>query len=535
MPDGVFDPATVPVYPVVRMSLVRGQACVDDELVTVPRGMEPREAALAVVARRAAAREGSIQAVRAVASDEAGHSWAMVVDAHGKAWSLDDAAQVKNAPNGGHRGSGQARVGARVAVLGAAVVLIGGLVGGLAVARSDSGASPSVATRTVVPTATATELPVVAPVGWSAQALWSSPQVPSPDTSAQAGPGVVVTGQSVFAVTTSSGGALSLSSLSARSGAPVWSKKLQGSQVTQGPVLAKVQGAPVVLVATDTKVSAWSLAGLPVGSWSVPVSTGTTGVVLTPAGPIIPRSQTTVSIVGPGMKLLARALPAGGRPVALLGQGTLVVTDTSGHAWRVTSPAVAGTPATLAVPKGWSGGTTVAVTSSSLIQAWRPAKTTTTDTVILRSSPLTSLTPRWTSKAITTGSRGSELLTSPSGGLGVLGGSVVDLATGGLRSLPAGWTAQLVSDRVIWATNTDQKIVAASPAGAALGGARTGTTPSTTGNDDGTGGIGAVVPVGLVGSSALVIGSADNIPRLYLLPTAAPRPAATPQTSGGTR
>lgn len=267
----------------------------------------------------------------------------------------------------------------------------------------------------------------------------------------------------------------------------------------------------------------------------MPVSTGTTGVVLTPAGPIIPRSQTTVSIVGPGMKLLVRALPAGGRPVALLGQGALLVTDVSGHAWRVTSPAVAGAPLTLAVPKGWSGGTTVAVTGSSLIQAWRPAKAASTDTVILRSSPLATLKPGWTSKAITVGSRGSALLTSPSGALGVLGGSVVDLGTGGLRGLPQGWTAQLVSDRVIWATNTDQKIVAASPAGAALGGARTGTTPATTGNDDGAGGTQAVVPVGLVGSSALVIGTADSVPRLYLLPTAAAQPAAKSQPSGGAR
>ena len=58
MSNDAFDPSAVPVYPQVRLSLVRGQVTVDDEPVAVPAGMTPQEAGVQVVAARAAAREG---------------------------------------------------------------------------------------------------------------------------------------------------------------------------------------------------------------------------------------------------------------------------------------------------------------------------------------------------------------------------------------------------------------------------------------------------------------------------------------------
>ena len=525
-----FDPTTVPVYPQVRLSLVRGQVTVDDDPVAVPAGMTPQEAGVQVVAARAAAREGSIQAVQAVACDEAGNTWRMVIDADGGVWPLTQAG-ASAAPAARGARTGQKHVGARVAVLGTAVVLVGGLVGGLVVAHRHPGPPPHAAvTRTVTPTATPTELPVAAPVGWSPQALWSSGPVAAPDSSQQSTAPAAVSGQFVYAVRTSGDGGLSLAALSTRTGASVWSKDLNGSSVAHGPVLGHVAGVPVVMVATDTAVSAWSMQGQPLGDWAVPtVGTGDTAVSLTPAGPIIPRSQTTVSIVGLGGKLVTRALPPGGRAVAILAGDTLLVTDTAGHAWRVTSPTVAGNPTTLPAPKGWTGGTTVAVTGTTLVQQWTPAKTTSTGAVLLRATALNGLRGGWTSAAINTQNAASPLLVSPSGTVGVLGSAVVDLHTGGLWDLPVGWSAQRAGDQVIWCTNADQQLVAASLTGAPQGAAPAGTTPTLNNATGSTGASDPAIPAGTIGTSALVIGTADNTPRLYLLPhtAAATTPSAT--------
>ncbi|NYJ76531.1 hypothetical protein [Allobranchiibius huperziae] len=522
-----FDPSVVPVYPKVRLSLVRGQVTVDDEPVTVPPGMTPQEAGVQVVAARAAAREGAIQAIQAVASDEAGNTWRMVIDADGRVWPLTESG-ASASTDGSTSRNGQKRTGVRVAVLGTAVVLVGGGIAGIVVAHHGEAPAPHAAvTRTVTPSATPTELPVAAPVGWSPQAAWSSAAVASVDASQQTASPVAVGGRSIYAVTTHGNGDLALSALSARTGAPVWSKDLAGSSVTTGPTLGRVAGVSVVMVATDTDVSAWSMTGQRLGDWPVPASGTDTTVLLTPAGPIIPRSQTTVSIVGLGGKLVTRALPPGGHAVAILPKDTLLATDTGGHAWKVTSPTVAGNPITLPAPKGWTGGTTVAVTETTLIQQWTPAKATSTGTVVLRATALNGLRAGWTTGSIDTQNAASPLLMSPSGTVGVLGSSVVDLRTGGLHSLPAGWTTQLAGDQVIWCTNADQQTVAATTTGVPLGGASTGTTSNL---NNANGSTDPVIPAGVVGTSALVIGSADDTPRLYLLPSTTATGSATAST-----
>lgn len=532
-----FDPTTVPVYPQVRLSLVRGQVTVDDEPVTVPVGMTPQQAGVQVVAARAAAREGSIQAVRTVACDEGGNTWPMVVDADGRVWSLTESGQSAQATGSGSP-AGKKRIGVRIAVLGAMVVLIGGGIGALIAAHHSHAVPHPAGTHAVTPSATPTELPVTAPIGWSAQASWSSAPVAAPTSNRPTTTPVAINGASVYAVTTTSSGGLSLRALSARTGEGAWSKALTGSFVAQGPVMGNVAGVPVVLVATNTTVSAWSLQGQPLGDWPIPdAGTADTTVVLTPAGPIIPRSQTTVSIVGLGGKLITRALPPGGRAVAILAKDTLLVTDTAGHAWKVTSPTVAGEAVALPAPKGWTGGTTVAVTGTTLIQQWTPATaTTTTGAVLLRATALDGLRPGWTTAVITTQNAASPLLVSPSGTVGVLGLAVVDLHTGARHALPAGWTAQLAGDEVIWCTNADQQTVAASPTGAPQGGASVGTTPTLGTANGTTGGSDPVIPAGTVGTSALVIGSADDTPRLYLLPsnTATPAAPTTPSSAQST-
>ncbi|MBO1768263.1 hypothetical protein [Allobranchiibius sp. GilTou38] len=530
--DG-FDPARVPAYPQVRMSLVRGQVTVDEEPVTVPPGMTPQEAGVQLVAARAAAREGSIQAIRAIAEDEAGNTWPMVIDADGQVWPMTESWGSAEA-SGATQRNGQKRTGVRVAVLGTAVVLVGGGIAGVVLAHHGGAPAPHPAvTRTVTPSATPTELPVAAPVGWSPQAAWSSAAVASVDATQQSASPVAVNGSLIYAVTTRGSGDLALTALSTRSGAPVWIKDLAGSSVAAGPALGRVAGVPVVMVATDTDVSVWSLTGQRLGEWPVPTSGTDTAVVLTPAGPIIPRSQTTVSIVGLGGKLVTRALPPGGRAVAILPKDTLLATDGSGHAWRVTSPTVAGNPTTLPAPKGWTGGTTVAVTDTTLIQQWTPTKATTTGTVLLRATALNGFRAGWTSESIDTQNAASPLLVSPSSTVGVLGFSVVDLHTGAVHPLPAGWTAQQAGDRVIWCSNADQQTVAASTTGAPLGGASTGTTSTLSNANGSTGATDPVTPAGLVGTSALVIGSADDTPRLYLLPSttpAAPSASSTPSS-----
>lgn len=527
-----FDPASVPVYPVVRMSLVGDQVLVDDVPVVVPPGVEPRVAGLSVVAARAAAREGAVQAIRAVASDGAGNSWPVVVDADGGVWPLDKVGSTPTSPGRRTgRGSTRSRVGVRLGVGAAAVVVAVTAVGGVVLlGHSSAPASGPVSTVTVTPSATATELPVIAPVGWSAQAVWSSVPVPSPAGAPTAAP-VVVSGATVFTVIAHGVGGVAVAALNARTGAVQWSRPVTGSQVSAGPVLGRVNGSSVVMVATDTRVVAFSPAGVAVGSWPVPTNGGaaTGGVVLSAAGPILPRSQTTVSIVGPGNKLLTRALPPGGRAVAVLGRGAVLVTDTAGHAYRVTSPTVAGKPVTLPAPKGFTGGSTVAVTGGQLVQSWTSAKAGAggAQMQVLRASALSTLRPSWTTAAIPASSAATPVMVSPDGRTGVAGSVVVNLATGASSALPAGWSPLGVGSGVIWCRNADQKVVAASPAGAVIGGAGTGTSPSqgTVGGGSGQ----PVSPYALVGGSALVLASADSVPRLYLLPAlASPAGAASP-------
>ncbi|MDQ2850803.1 MAG: hypothetical protein M3Y49_08720, partial [Actinomycetota bacterium] len=324
--DG-FDPTRVPVYPVVRMSLVGDRVTVDDVVVVVPPGVEPRVAGLSVVAARAAARQGAVQAVRAVASDGVGNSWPVVVDGDGTVWSLNTPGATPVTTKRGGSGRTGSRVGVRLVVGGAALGLAAAVMGGVVVLGHSGSAHAAVATVTVTPSATATELPVSAPVGWSAQAEWSSVPVPSPAGASSPAPMVAVSGSTVFAVITRGTGGLSVAVLSARTGAVAWARPVTGSQVVAGPVVGRMNGAPVVMVATDTRVVAFTPAGSPVGSWAVPVNAaaGSRAVVLTPAGPILARSQTTVSIVGPGNTLVARALPPGGRAVAVLAGGAVLV------------------------------------------------------------------------------------------------------------------------------------------------------------------------------------------------------------------
>ncbi len=119
-----FDPASMPVYPVVRMCLVGAQGTVDDVPVVVPAGVEPRVAGLNVVAARAAACEGAGQAIYAVASDGAGHSWPVVVDSDARVWQLNKAG---TAPGPGGRSESErarSRVGMRLVVGGAALWVV---------------------------------------------------------------------------------------------------------------------------------------------------------------------------------------------------------------------------------------------------------------------------------------------------------------------------------------------------------------------------------------------------------------------------
>ncbi|XAS78326.1 hypothetical protein V3G39_18010 (plasmid) [Dermatophilaceae bacterium Sec6.4] len=533
MTQGLFDPSRVPVYPVVRMSLVGDLVTVDDVVVVVPPGVEPRIAGLNVVAARAAARQGAVQAVRAVACDGAGNSWPVVVDGHGKMWPLDTPGATPVTGKRSGSGRTRSRVGVRLAVSGSAVALAVAVMGGVVLLGHSGGAGAAVATVTVTPSATPTELPVTAPVGWSAQASWSSVAVPAPSGASTPAPMVAVSGTTVFTVITRGVGGLSVAALHARTGAVAWARPVTGSQVTAGPVLGAINGAPVVMVATNTAVVAFTPAGVPVGSWTVPVTAaaGSSAVVLTPAGPILPRTQTTVSIVGPDNTLMARALPPGGRAVAVLGGGAVLVTDTTGHAYKVTSPTVAGTPIGLPAPKGYTGGVTVAVTATQLVQSWSPTKATAgggAPVQVLRASALSTLTPSWTGAQIPATSGATGLMTSPDGRTGVAGARVVNLTTGAVGGLPAGWSPLGVGNGVIWCHNANQQVVAVTASGAVIGGAGTGTDPAPTPG----GGTGQpVTPYALVGRSALVLAAADSVPRLYLLPAdpgAATSPAPSP-------
>lgn len=513
-----FDPHSVPAFPVARLS-VDGYGVWTVDGVCVRPGSEESgvQAALRQVAARAANRPAGALCV--VVRDEQGRTFRSVVTSDGSLHDLD-------ADPGAAGRRRRRRRGVLVFAGAASVVVLA--TGAAAVVATTSPARPVVTatvTRAVSPTPT--QLPAAGLSGFSNVASWSSPSVAQ--LPAQ-GIAAAVSGGRIFAVLgSSSGQSLSLAQLSPRTGQPVWAQKIAGESATVAPLVGTINGRAVVMVATNSAVTAVGLDGGDSQSWAVPAGAQQPAVVLTPAGPVIATSPTSAAIVGPAGTLVQRSLPAGGTGWWPLPDGALLVTDQAGHVWRSADPLVAGPASVVRGPAKLTGAGTVAVTSRVLVRAWSTAASS-GSSVVLAGYRMPGLQPLWTARSMTSDiSGGNPAQVSADGRWLAFGAGVVDLSTGNLVALPQGSVVLSMDASLVWARSASGQVTAFDH-----GGQPVPSAAAVPGQGDPAGqAISDAAPVGHVGSAVLVAAAAPQQAdqRLYLLPPTAPPATASAPSS----
>lgn len=515
----VFDPRSVPAFPVARLSVDAYGVWTVDGVCVRPESKESGvQAALRQVAARAANRPTNALCV--VVRDEQGRTFRSVVTSDGSLHDLD------TDPGAADRRRHRRRGILVFAVAASALVLA---TGAAAVVASSSPAQP-VVTSTVTQAAspTQTQLPAAGLAGFSDVASWSSPSVTQ--LPAQ-GIAATVSGGRIFAVLgSSSGQSLSLAQLSPRTGQPVWTHKIDGESASVAPVVGTINGRAVVMVATNSAVTAVGLDGGGSQSWEVPAGAEQPAVVLTPAGPVIAVSPTSASIVGPAGTLVQRSLPAGSRGWWPLPGGALLVTDQAGHVWRSAAPLVAGPASVVRGPAKLTGSGTVAVTSQVLVRAWSAAGSQ-GSSVVLTGYRMPGLQPLWTARSVTSDVGSSNVpQVSADGRWLAFGADVVDLGSGKLMGLPQGATVASMDASVVWARSSSGQVIAFDHSGRPVASAA-----AVPGQDDQDGqAISGATPVGHVGSAVLVSATAPQQAdqRLYLLARVAPPATGTaPRTT----
>ncbi|AKU15041.1 hypothetical protein [Luteipulveratus mongoliensis] len=515
-----FDPQSVPVYPVGRMEIRPGadgrdeSAWLDGYEVPIPHGSSAREVLIEAMAARAAARPGSIKALRVVGLDANGSELELVVTADGTVH--DVSAQASDSDS---------MVVTRKMLLGVGAgltVVATGLVGAIALTSRDAPPPQAAGTRTVTytppATPTPTQLPALAPPGWSDHAEWASP----PITSAR--PDVAVTGRGessvVWMVT---GQPQRMTAVSGTNGHVLWSVAL-GDQVTAGPVATVVNGQPVVMVVTGNTLRAWPADGSKASagqSWALPTGSR---VTLTAGGPIVRLDGQHVGLVD-GAQLVQRVLPAAATPVAVL-PGARLVAALGGQVWTVTTNTTAPAPAQLVAPKGTSVGSVVYADAQRLVATL--VKGADTQHVQLASFPLAGgpkRNPQWHTGLLPAISIDPQQGLPVGDGWGVYGTTAVPWATGKAVGLPRDWSTFAISGKLGWGRSGD-RILTVTEKGLA-GASRTppGAPVATEGATTPVG------PVAMADGLALIPAADGRTTRVYAVLPEDPSATAPPSTT----
>lgn len=375
---------------------------------------------MAEAAGHAARRQGSVRAVRVVATDAEGDTWPLVVTADGEV--LDAPERPDGSEGRSFRWWWVALPVGVIALVTALAVVTMTVGGGESPARAASTSSASAAPRP-----TPTQLPVPAPPGWAELASWSAPVGDASGSE----PVVAIAGGKVFVAT---GDAVAAHVTA--TGTQAWSEETDGP-VTAGPAATVVDGRRVVVAATASSVYAWSPAsGKQIGKWDL--SSGDE-VTMTETGPVVTGQDRHGRVIVDG-ELVSRVIPAEAEIVGPGEAGSLLVAGAPGQVWSVGDDKVAGSPLALEAPKdtkfvrvvAWTGKTVVAAFTATGKKA-DPSK------VVLRSYAKGAWEPQWTSKAVP--DRGDEdLMTVATGGAwGTYGPRLVDLRTGEVKGLPEQW------------------------------------------------------------------------------------------------
>ncbi len=436
-PPEAVDVSRVPVYPVVRLELrstgdnVARGTC-DGRGVAEGSPAEVRHSLLEAAAQVASRRPG--RAVRvALVGDEFDGGPFGVVTATGEL--IDSAVPTETGPSRRFRW-------AAGGVAAALILGIGG-VAGVAIAVSRGWDRPPQTVQST-PSPTPTQIPVPAPAGWGSVAAWSHPVMPGLSESPI--PSATVEGRRlIFAPDSSSGAVIALDE---QTGAKVWGSSLTGStggQLAGGPAVAMMGQRLVVVGWSATDLTAWNAAnGEQIGTWPLGAATS----VFVSDGRVIATGPTPHAGVLTGTGLEWRVLAAGATAVGATPDGRLIATA-QGQSWSTDSDAVAGVATPLPAPERASWVGPVGLSQGVLLAAYSRASAG-DSTVILRAFGRTDTgwTPLWTSEpvpnAIAPADSVLPLWAAADGSWGVLGSSWVDLRTGAVHPLPAGWRTTAV-------------------------------------------------------------------------------------------
>ena len=495
-----FDPASVPTYPVVRMNIdVHDDGTysghVDGVLIAEGSEDDVRAACLQAVAARAAARP--LKAVRASAVHLDGRTWPMVVQADGTVHDLSKPAR---------RGRPAKTLGIAIGAGVLAVTIIA--TAAALIATRPNAASAPVTTVTVQPTATPSELPALAPDGWSTHAVWYSPTAATSSPRVIALPDTLVLG-------TAAGPTTSITALDVATGQPRWAVPL-GKTLTAGPELTTVDGETLIAAASSDTLRLIDTAGQT--RYKLALDTGAK-VTITPGGVIISADNTSARIIQAGT-LVARVIPAGGRPVAVL-DNSLIVASPTAQWWAITDPATAPDPLLLQAPSPDVRPIgPVGIAGDTLLFAWapneRPPNPTTTISGHAIAQSMQTTVHLTATAATSTIPRPGEWQPSPDGTWGIYGRTVIDITAGTSTPLPRDWvTATVLNDRA-WSRRSRTLLLSTDRAGA---------TTTQTGH------VAISVPVANTRELLVVAAEDSDGVRLYGLPatnsTATPLPAET--------
>lgn len=330
-----------------------------------------------------------------------------------------------------------------------AVVLVGAAAAGFFAFRSadDSPNQPT-------PTVSGTPLPdsIRAPAGLPASYLWSVVKI------SDVAPQLVVTNkQLVVTVDNDTTGGTQLVSLDPQSGKSQWKADLPvDAVVADGPALVPVDGSDLIVLTTQTQIIAYPLSGGDPKTWPLDQKWST---ALTTSGVIVTKpSDKKSAYILYGDKLTARALPTGSNPVAVLGDGTLVATNSQGKVWLSTDSTTAPEPQTLKAPRGTTPGTFVAATRDQIITAFVPKNDPKASR--LRAFSLPQLEPRITTAPVKPAVFPTNFMLAPNQRWAVAGNVWVDMTTGDSHVITAQWSPIGISQYNSWSRSGDNVLTA---------------------------------------------------------------------------
>jgi hypothetical protein len=357
-----FDPTTVPPFPVVTLDLRDDDTvAVDGQPVDIGPDESPRDAGIAAGAARARAQR--LQAVRVRATSPDG-THLMVVTDEGRPYALEDPTAATEAT----RRRSQKRTGTFI-VAGATIVVLA-LGGGITAFAIGSQRPAPVVTASPTPPNQGSQLPVLAPPGYSQTAAWAVKVT-------EQTPPVLIDADRIAAVD-DTGNLRIINTQTGRTtwrgaGAPSGRAGVAYTHVENRPVLASASSQSITLWPIDTKAG-----GKTAGT---SVNIGARGTVsYLGSAPLIDLGDQTVALLT-SKGLVRKDIAVTATPV--LATQDSVVAANGEHVWTV--PASGKTKeAPMVKPKGATGQPELisAASDSTLVVLW-PTNDQSTDIAAL--------------------------------------------------------------------------------------------------------------------------------------------------------